>query len=227
LSINFFLDLLERVIRSCCGLDRENRAQSIGTVVRDNILRNPLLIDETLIEPADFVATKNVRGYVGDAILVCVDRRTNPCHVKTRQLDTVLDDKPAFFRDRRRLHGDRRNIRPPLQTSEILFNKSQGCCLVDVANDGKARVVGNVVLLEKALHIFQLRCLNVGMRANDRGVVRMVFGIHQVRQRLFDRAVGPILEVLTPFVADDVLLIPEGGFCEIIQQIAHPVGLQP
>ena len=41
------------------------------------------------------------------------------------------------------------------------------------------------------------------------GVVGVVFGKQLMEQRLFDDAVGLVLDALAPFVADDVLLVVE------------------
>ena len=99
----------------------------------------------------------------------------------------VLDDDAALGRDRRRLHRDLRHVRPALERAEVLLDQRLRLRLVDVADDREARVVRRVVLLEELLHVVELRRLDVGVRSDHVGVVRMALRkqhvVHAPRRR--------------------------------------------
>ena len=81
---------------------------------------------------------------------------------------------------------------------EVLFDQLSGCRLVDVANDGDARIRRRVVLLEKALHVTQLRGLDVGVRSDDVAVIRMTLRKQLMEHHLVNDAVRLALADVSP-----------------------------
>ncbi len=114
-----------------------------------------------------------------------------------------------------------------LERPEIFLDQRLGRRLVDVADDREAGVVGRVIQLEEILHVFELRRLDVGMRSDDVGVVRMVLRKQLVEHRLVDDAVRLVLDALPALVADDVLLVREIGLIDHVEQVAHAIGFEP
>ena len=55
----------------------------------------------------------------------------------------------------------------------------------------------------------------------------MLLGEQLMEQRLFDDAVRLVLDALPALVADDVLLVREVGLIDLIEQVAHPIRLEP
>ena len=48
-----------------------------------------------------------------------------------------------------------------------------------------------------------------------------------MEERLFDDAVGLVLDALPALIAHDVLLIREVGLIDLVEEIAHAIGLEP
>ena len=69
--------------------------------------------------------------------------------------------------------------------------------------------------------------MNVGMRSHDGWPVRMAFRKKRMEYRFIDDTVGSVLHRLAALVADDVLLIRKRLLIERVEQIAHPVGMDP
>ena len=65
------------------------------------------------------------------------------------------------------------------------------------------------------------------MRADDVGVVRVALREQRVEERFLDDSVGLVLHALPALVAHDVLLVRQRAGGDLLQQIAHPVRLEP
>ncbi|EGF30136.1 hypothetical protein IMCC9480_2095 [Oxalobacteraceae bacterium IMCC9480] len=77
------------------------------------------------------------------------------------------------------------------------------------------------------LDVAQFGGLDIGMRADDAGVVRMRFREQLVEQGFFDDAVGRVLDALAALVTDHVNLVGQCRLVEHVEQITHAVGMDP
>ena len=116
---------------------------------------------------------------------------------------------------------------PRLSGPKYFSTSAFVCGLVEIADDGQAGVVRRVVLLEETLHVVELGRLDVGVRADHVGVVRVARRKQQLHDGLVDHAVRAVLDALAALVAHDVLLVGELGCVELVEQIAHAIGLEP
>ena len=180
-----------------------------------------------LVQPARFAAAENRRGDIRVGVAGLENGRRNPGHVHARQLDPIADGLPPFSSDRRRLHRNRRHVRSPFERTEVLLNQPPRRSGIDVADDRQARVVGGVVLFEELLHVVEPRRLDVRVRPDHGGVVRVLRRKQLMEHRLFDDTVGLVFHALAPFVADDILLIRECRAIHLVEQVTHAVGLDP
>ena len=208
-------------------LDAEYRPEHQRVLLRGHRLRNLLVIDQRLEQAAGLAAAKHRRGDVRIGVPGREERRSDPRHVDARQLDAILHHGTALLRDRRRLDRWLRHRRPLLEGPEVLLDQRLRLGLVDIANDGQAGVVGRVVGLEELLHVFEFRRLDIGVRSDHGREVGMRLRKELMEHRLFDDAVGLVLDALTPLISNHVLLIGEVGLIDLVKQITHPVGLQP
>ena len=227
LLVDRLLELLGRVSGTRGRLDLEHRSEDQRVLLRRHVLRDLLLVDQLLVQPARAAAAENRRGDVRIGVARLEDRRRQPRHVDARQLDARLHDLAPLGRDLRRLRLDRRNGRAALQRAEVLLDQRLRLRRVEVADDRQARVVGRVVLLEESLHVVELRRLDVLVRADDVAVVRMPLREQRLKQRLFGEAVRLVLDALAPLVADDVLLVRQRRLIDLVEQVAHAIGLEP
>ncbi len=65
------------------------------------------------------------------------------------------------------------------------------------------------------------------MGPDDVAVVRMAGREQRLNHRLFGQSIGLVLDALTPFVADHVLLIRQRGLIDLLEQVPHPIGFEP
>ena len=151
------LELVGRVPRACRGLDGELRAEDQRFLRRLHRLRDLLVVDERLVEPARFAAAEDVGGQIGLRVARLEDRRRQPRHVDARQLHGVGDGEPLLGGDRRRRRRDLRHVRPALQAAEVLLDQAPGRDGIEVADDRQAGVVRRVVLAEELLHVAAAR----------------------------------------------------------------------
>ena len=98
---------------------------------------------------------------------------------------------------------------------------------MDVAGDGEAGVIGRVVLAEEFAHVVDARRLDVVVRADDVGVVGMIFREELMVEFLLNQSVGRVLDRLTALVANHVPLIREPLAVQLPQQVAHAVAFEP
>ena len=208
-------------------VDLKHRAEGQRVLLRADVLRDLLVVDQPLVQPARFAAAEDRRRDIRVGVARLVDRRGDPREIDARQLDAVGDDLAPLLRDLGSDRRDRRHRRAALQRPEVLGDERLRLRLVEVADDGEAGVVRRVVQLEEAFHIVQLRRLDVLMGADHVGVVGMVRRKQRLRDGFVRDAVRPILHALPPLVAHDVLLVRELRRVELVEQIPHAVGLQP
>ena len=88
------------------------------------------------------------------------------------------------------------------------------------------RVVGGVELLVEVANVGDARGFDVGVRADDVGVVGMCLGEEEVVYLFVGDVVGAAF-ALAALVADDVALVGELVAVEAFEQEAHAVALQP
>ncbi len=227
LRVDRRFQLLGRVAGARGRVDLELRAEEQRLLVRLDVLRDLLLVDELLIQPARAAAAENLGGDVRLGIAGLEDGRREPRHVHARELDAIRDDLAPLHGDLRRLHVDGRHRRAALQRPEVLFDQLLRLRGIEVADDGDARVVGRVIALEELLGVVEPRRLDVGVRSDDVGVVRMIRRIEHVHELLLRVAVRAVLDALPPLVAHDVLLVGELLAVDRVEQVAHPVGFNP
>ena len=65
------------------------------------------------------------------------------------------------------------------------------------------------------------------VRADDVGVIGMIFRKQLVVERFFDQPIGRVLGGLAPLVAHDVALVGEPFLVELAEQIAHAIAFEP
>ena len=58
-------------------------------------------------------------------------------------------------------------------------------------------------------------------------MVRMSLGKQRLVHRLVDDAIRPVLAALTPLVPDDILLVRQLRLVHRLEQVSHPIGLEP
>ena len=97
---------------------------------------------------------------------------------------------------------------------------------VEVAGDGDAGVVGSVEVLVEVADVIDAGGFDVGVRADDGGVVGMLLGEEHVVDLLVGDVVGSAF-ALTALVADDVALVGELDAVEAFEEEAHAVALEP
>ena len=221
------LDFFRRVAGPRSDRNVEHRAECQRRLPGCHVLRDLLLVHKLFVQPARFSPAQDVGRDVGLSVAGAEDGRGQPGDVHARQLDVILDDKPALGRNRRRLHPERRHVGPPLERPEVLFDQPPGRRLVDVPHDREARIVRRVIQLEELLHVVEARSLNVGVRSDDARIVGMCLREERVVERLFDDAVRLVLDRLAPLVADDILLIRKVRLVQLVDLIPHAIRLEP
>ena len=103
----------------------------------------------------------------------------------------------------------------------------RACVGSKVARDAEDRVVRDVVGAEERRHVGQPRGRQVGHRADDAVVIRMIGRIERFQQPFFGLAVRYVVDRLPPLVLDHVALVVELLLRHRRQQKAHPIGLEP
>ena len=196
-------------------------------MIGSDVQRNLLFVNQLLVQAAGFSASQDGCCEIRLGVTRLENGRGKPRLVHARQLHIVLNHYATLGGDWRGFGGNPRHFRPALERAKILFDERLGLLRLEVADDGEAGVVRSVVQLEEIPDVFQFCGLNVFMRADDVGVIRMAFRIKQMHHAFFDDSVRRVFHALTPLVAHDVLLIRKTGLIELVGQIAHAVGLQP
>ncbi len=83
------------------------------------------------------------------------------------------------------------------------------------------------MLFEKTSNVADARGFEIGVRADDRMMVRVRFGVHELGHAELDLAVRPIFDHLAALVADDVALKVEFGLVDLASQRFEAIGFEP
>ncbi len=173
LLINGLLELLGGVTRARGGVDLKHGAEDQRVLTGRHVLGDLLFVDQFLEQAARSTAAKNGGHHLGVGVARLENRRGQPCHGDSRQLDAPGNHLPAFRGDRRRLSLDRRHRGTALQRAEVLFDQLLRRRDIDIADDRHACVVRGVELPEKPVHIDQLHRLDIFVRSDHAAVVRV------------------------------------------------------
>ncbi len=98
--------------------------------------------------------------------------------------------------------------------------------LIKVSGDGEAGIVGRIELLEEVANVVEASSFDVGVRADDAGVVGMALGEELMIDLFFGEIIGCAF-ALPALVADDVALISQLLAVEAFEEKAHAVALEP
>ena len=98
LLVDRLLELLDRVSRPRRGLNLEDRTEHQRVLLRRDVLRDLLLVDQLLVQTARAAAAEDRRGDVCVGVARLEDRRGQPRHVHARQLDASGHDLAALGR---------------------------------------------------------------------------------------------------------------------------------
>ncbi len=165
--IHFFVDRGFDFLRAMAGtsgdIDDEYRGQCIRFLGCIDVLRDLLVIDQRLVQPARFSACQNLRRNTQFGVTLLVRGRCQPAHEHARQFDPICYHRAALGRDWRRDDAQLRNIGSAFEVAEIFPHQRFCLGLVDVADDDQAGVVGSVITSEKSLDVIQLGGLDIGM----------------------------------------------------------------
>ena len=227
LFVDGLFDLFGRVPWPRGHLHLKDGAQNQGLLLRSNVLGDLLLVDQLLVEPARFPSPENRGSQIHIGVTFRVDRRGQPSHVDAGQLDSVLNDGAALGGDPRSVDVNLGHVGSALERGEVLLHEFLRRGLVEVSDNRQAGVVGRVVGLEKFLHVVQLGRLDVRVRTNHAGVVRMRAWKQKVEKAFFNDPIGLIFDALPPLIAHDVLLVGEVGLVELVEQVAQAVRFEP
>src|SRR2546425_5086617 len=227
LFVDGLFDLFGRVPWPRGHLYLKDGAQNQGLLLRSNVLGDLLLVDQLLVEPARFPTAENRSSQIHIGVTFRVDRRGQPGHVDAGQLDSVLDYRAALGGDPGSGDVGLWHLRSAFEPAAGLLHEVLCRGLVEVSDNRQASVAGRVVGLEKYLHVFQLGRLDVRVRTDHAGVVRMHGWKQKVEKAFFNDPIGLILDALPPLIAHDVLLVGEVGLVELVKQVAQAVRFEP
>ncbi len=143
-----------------------------------------------------------------------------------RELDGVGDGGALLGGDGRGFDGDGFDLRAFGDGTEVFGEESLELGGVEVAGDGDAGVVGSVEVLVEVADVVDAGGFDVGVRADDGGVVRVLLGEEHVVDLLVGDVVGSAF-ALAALVADDVTLVGEFDAVEAFEEEAHAVALEP
>ena len=226
-GVDRFLEFGRCVAGARRHLDQEGRAQRTRILVGVHVLGDLAPVDERFIQPARLAAGEDLRGNRKFGVAWLVSRGRKPAHVHARQLDPVRHHQALFLGDGRRRHLRAHHRRSAAQATEVFRHQRARFRLVDVAGNHDAGIVRAIVAGEEVAHVVQLRVLDVGVRADHRGPVRVVLGEQRLVERLLDDPVGLVLDALAALVAHHVLLVGERLLVQHVEQVAHAVGMHP
>ncbi|MFT3764907.1 MAG: hypothetical protein QM820_05225 [Minicystis sp.] len=202
----------EKILRALLGVD---------------LLRQGLVVDERLVEPARLALLEDRRGQIQLRVARREARRAVPGHDDLGQLDVVGHRLAHHARElgrRRLLHLGDRHLGDP---AEEPLDVGARLLRIEVARDHDRGVVGHVPAREERFDVVDRRRLQVLVRADDRVVVRVARRVHQLGQAQLDLAVGPVLARLPALVAHHVPLGVELGLRHLPAERGEAIRLQP
>ena len=227
LRVDRFLKIFRFHAGFCRRLHFKHRTKNQRLLIHAHVLGDLLFIHKFLVQPAGSSTAQNRCREFRFGVARFENRRGQPGHVHARELHVVLDHSAPFGCDCRRVRLDLGNVLPALQRAEIFFHESPGFFGIEISDDCQAGVVWRVIQLEKIPHVFEFGGLDVGMRSDHIGVIRMLFRKNLVKHRLFHHAVRCVFHALAALVTDHILLIRKVGLVQLIRQVTHPIRLQP
>ena len=190
-------------------------------------MRELQVVNELLVETARFAARQNFGSDLELGIPRRKRRRREPRKIDARQFNLIGDGDAPLGGDRRRDDRRLRDFRAARERPEIFLHEPSRVRGIEIAGNYECRIVGPVVTLEKIAYVGQPGGLNIGMRTHDCRSIRMTLGKQTVEQRFIGDAVRTVFHRFAPLVADNVLLVGERLLIERVQQIAHPIGVDP
>jgi hypothetical protein len=185
-----------------------------------------LLVDEFAVEAAGFAVSKDVDEEVSFGVARGEGAGGEPGDGEAWELDSVSDGGALLGSDGRGFDGDGFDCGTFGDRSEVFGEKSFELGGVEVAGDGDAGVIGGVELLVKVANVVDAGGFDVGVGADDGGVVGMLVGEEHVVDLLVGEIVGGAF-ALAALVAHDVALVGELDAIEAFEEEAHAVAFEP
>ncbi len=189
-------------------------------------LSDLLLVDELAVETAGFAVAEDVDEQVGLCIAGSEDAGGEPGDGEARELDGVGDGGALLRGDGRGFDGDGVDCRAFGDGCEVFGEEGFELGGIEVAGDGDAGVVGGVELLVEVADVVDAGGFDVGVGADDGGVVGVLVGEEHVVDLLVGEIVGGAF-ALAALVADDVALVGELDAVEAFEEEAHAIAFEP
>ena len=197
-----------------------------GVVEATNGLSDLLFVDEDLIETAGLCAAEDVDEEVGVGVARGEGGRGKESYADLREPDGVGDGGAFLFGNGRGDGGDGINLGAAGDGAEVFDEQSFQFGGVEVSGDRHGGVVRGVELFEEVADIVEAGCFDVGVGADDIGVVGMIFGKEELIDFFAREVVGSAF-ALAALVADDVALVGEFFAIEAFEEEAHAVAFEP
>ncbi len=185
-----------------------------------------LLVDELAVETTGFAGAEDVNEEVGIGVTGGEDGRSQPCDREAGQLNGIGDGGALLSGNGRSFDRDGFDRGAFGDGAEVFSEERLQLSGVEVACDGDARVVGSVEVLVEVADVVDAGGFDVGMGADDGGVVGVRLGEEHVVDLLIGEVVGCAFALPT-LVADDVALVGELDAVEAFEEEAHAVALEP
>jgi hypothetical protein len=195
----------------------------VGTTDR---LRDLLFVHEDLIEPAGLSAAEDIDKKIDVCVTGGIDSGRQEGYAELRKLDGVGDGGALLFGDRCGGHGDRFGCGSFGDRAEVFGEERLQFGGIKVTGDRETRVVWGVELFEEVADIVEAGCFDVGVGADDIGVVGMIFGKEELIDFFAPEVIGSTF-ALAALVADNVALVREFFAVEAFKEETHAVAFEP
>ena len=184
-------------------------------------------IHQLLVQAAGLTGAQNAGGHIQLGIASLEHGRCVPCNVHARQFHAVADLHTLFAGQLGLLghHGGHRVT--GLERAKVFLQQGLGLRGLEVTRQHQGGVVGAVVAASKRLHVLELDGLNIGVRADDHGAIRVACWKQRLERRFIGHAVGAVFNALAAFIAHHVLLIRQCDGVHLVGHIAQHVRLDP